>query len=194
MPRTSPGPPAAAGAPRTRRPTARHYPAAAVLDDQVPGIGGLIRRPVTAVDRAAAAIGVHDTQLQDVAGWLPTPPPVAAERVVPARLVLAAHAHVSGELESVRVGADTADPHRHLPGADQHQLAGYRPGNYLIWLHPGRAAPWDRLGRRRRLRDRVEKAHVSQPAIVVGDLRTRPRPFALAQRTRPRSSCSEEDG
>ncbi len=48
--------------------------------------------------------------------------------VQPGRLVLAAQAPMKGELETVRVSADTADRHGHLFSADQRNSAGTDPG------------------------------------------------------------------
>ena len=45
----------------------RHLGRTQFFDDQGPGIG-LIRQPVAAVDRGAAAVGVQETQPQDIAG------------------------------------------------------------------------------------------------------------------------------
>jgi hypothetical protein len=61
-----------------------------------------------------------------------------------------------------------------LAGANQHQLAGYRSGDHLIRLHPGRARPSQRLGRRWRLGDRVKETHACQPGTIPGHLRLLP--------------------
>jgi hypothetical protein len=63
------------------------------------------------------------------------------KRIVPARLglITTAHAHVQREVNPVRVGADTANRHRRLFSADQHQFPRHLPRDHGIGLlQPGR--------------------------------------------------------
>jgi hypothetical protein len=96
---------------------------------------------------------------------------MAVKRIAPDRLVLilATHAHVSGELKPIGVGANAADRQRHLPSADQDQLAWDRSGDHRIRLLPGRAALSHWLRRRRGRGDRVEEAHAVRLALFPGD-------------------------
>ena len=139
----------------------------------------------------AAAIGIQNAQPQLVVvprGAAPGPMPFEGIGVArPAGLSLAAQADMEGELEPVRVGADTADRYSHLLSADQHHLCRDRRGDHRIRTHPGRAGLPDWL-RWRRPRDRFKKAHairltpftaIREPAATAHS-RRRQAPIAAA--------------
>jgi hypothetical protein len=107
-------------------------PAPALLQDQAPVIV-IVRRPVVhAGGGRSAAIGIQNAQPQLVIvplGAGAGPVPFEGIGVAcPAGLRLATQANVEGELESVRVGADTADGYGNLLTADQHNLWGTDAG------------------------------------------------------------------
>lgn len=100
--------------------------ATALLQDQAPAIV-IVRRPVVfAGGGRATAIGVQDAEPQLVIVPLAAAPgPVPSEGIGVARptgLILTVQADMNGELEPVRVGADTADGYGHLLSADQQHL------------------------------------------------------------------------
>ena len=148
--------------------------APALLQDQAPVIV-IVRRPVVhAGGGRAAAIGIQNAQPQLVIiprGATPGSVPFEGIGVAsPTGLSLAAQADMEGELEPVRVGADTADGYGHLLSADQHHLGRDRRGDHRIRTHPSRTAVPDWL-RWRRLRDRFKKAHAIRlaPFTAIGD-------------------------
>ena len=86
--------------------------APALKQDQPPGVGVVIKERVPGGGRGAAAVGIHDTQPQRIAGLRPAPPPpVLFQRIGGTwpGLILVPQARVQGELKPVRVGPDAAD-------------------------------------------------------------------------------------
>ena len=138
---------------------------------------------VTTGGRGAAPIGIHHAKPQTLVGR-PHPAPVPAEETAHARpgLILTPQPRMHGELKPVRVSPDTADRHRHLPGADQHQLRRDQPRHHRIRTHPHRAPPRTSSGGGGCGTDSKSSWH--QTDTVAGDPRSGPAaPFR--RRSRP---------
>jgi hypothetical protein len=96
---------------------------------------------------------------------------------------------MDGELEPVRVGADTAHGYGHPLSADQHHLSRDRRGEHRIRTHPSRTVLRDWL-RWRRLGNRLKKAHpiTVTPFTAIRDQAASPTVIRL---TRPPRSPVE---